>query len=439
VHDHNTPHRDQLVIGKPVAFEVRFAGFRIGSHSSGRITRARAEILRAAGKDTNLMIADILVPADDLVRHRRHFHMHPELSMKEFDSAAYIERELRALKLDQIRTGVGQTGTLGTLVGGKPGPVTLLRADIDALPVTEASDVEYRSQRPGVMHACGHDAHISILLCAAKELARRRNDIRGTLVFCFQPGEEGFAGNRLMIDDGALENPHVDRCFALHVFSGLDVGKIGVRDGAFFASADEFHLWIRGKGGHGAMPERAIDPIVAGAYFVTMLQTVVSREIAPKDPAVFTVGKFHSGSTFNVIPTEAEMEGTVRSFNRDIRASMPERMERILAGLSDAMRVEYEMKYRNGYPPTVNDPHMNEIVRAVGSRFLGAENVVYPHDIVMWAEDMSYMLEERPGAYFIVGARGAERGTFPQHSANYDIDERALEVGFKMMVGLGLS
>lgn len=364
--------------------------------------------------------------------------MHPELSMKEFETAAYIERELRALDLDEVRTGVGQTGVLGTLRGGRPGPVTLLRADIDALPLTEDADADYKSTKAGVMHACGHDAHIAILLCAAKELARRRADVPGTLVFCFQPGEEGYAGNKLMIEDGALEHPHVDRVFALHVFSGLEVGKIGVRDGAFFASSDEFHLTIRGKGGHGAMPERAIDPIVAGAHFVTMLQTIVSREIAPKDPAVFTVGKFHAGSTFNVIPNEAQMEGTVRSFDREVRKTMPSRMERIIKGLSDAMRVEYEMTYRYGYPPTVNDAAMNEIVREVGEKALGHENVVYPHDIVMWAEDMSFMLEERPGAYFIVGARGSERGVFPQHSARYDIDERALEVGFKMMVGLGL-
>lgn len=384
------------------------------------------------------MIATLDVPHDELVRHRRHFHMHPELSLVEIETAAYIARELDALKLDEVRTGVGKTGVLGVLKGGKPGPVTLLRADIDALPVTEINDVEYKSQRDGVMHACGHDAHIAILLCAAKELARRRDEVPGTLVFCFQPGEEGYAGNKLMIEDGALENPHVDRCFALHVFSGLEAGKIGVRDGPFFASSDEFHLTIKGKGGHGAMPERAVDPIVAGAHFVTMLQTIVSREVAPKDPAVFTVGKFISGSTFNVIPNEAEMEGTVRSFDRDVRASMPQRMERILEGLAQAMRIEFDMRYRYGYPPTVNDPVMSEIVREVGRDVLGAENVVENHDIVMWAEDMSYMLEERPGSYFIVGARGQERGLFPQHNARYDIDETALDVGFKMMVALGL-
>ncbi|MGZ3516045.1 MAG: M20 metallopeptidase family protein [Vulcanimicrobiaceae bacterium] len=384
------------------------------------------------------MTASLVVPHDELVRVRRHFHMYPELSMVEFETAAYIERELRALGLDELRTGVGKTGILGTLKGGKPGPVTLLRADIDALPVTEVNDVEYKSTKNGVMHACGHDAHIAILLCAARELARRRDEVPGTLVFCFQPGEEGYAGNRLMIEDGALENPHVDRVFALHVFSGLDVGKIGIRDGAFFASADEFHLTLRGKGGHGAMPERAVDPIVAGSHFVTMLQTIVGREIAPKDPAVFTVGKFHSGSTFNVIPTEAEMEGTVRSFDKDVRTSMPERMERILKGLSLAMRVEYDLRYRWGYPPTVNDPAINDVVRAVGRDILGDQNVVDPHDIVMWAEDMSYMMEQRPGSYFVVGARGPKLGTQPQHNARYDIDERALDVGFTMMVGLGL-
>ena len=385
-----------------------------------------------------MIASDLAVPHEELVALRRHFHMHPELSLAEHETAARIETELRALGLDEVRTGVGGTGVLGTLAGGRPGPVTLLRADIDALPVREVADVPYKSRRDGVMHACGHDAHIAILLAAAKALAARRADVPGTLVFCFQPAEEGYAGNKLMIDDGALENPHVDRCFALHVFSGLECGKIGIRDGPFFASSDEFHIGVRGLGGHGAMPERAIDPIVAGAHAITLLQTIVSREIAPKDPAVFTVARFQSGTTFNVIPNEAEMEGTVRSFDAAVRDSMPERVERILKGLGDAMRVEFDLRYRFGYPPTVNDRAANDVVRAVGRAALGESNVVDPHDVVMWAEDMSYMLELRPGAYFIVGARGPELGRFPQHSASYDIDERALDVGFRMMVGLGL-
>jgi amidohydrolase len=383
------------------------------------------------------MLAPDIVPTDDLIRVRRHLHRKPELSMVEFETARFVEAELRKLDFDEIRTGIGKTGLLATLIGGKPGPVTLLRADMDALPIAELVDSPYRSEHAGVMHACGHDGHVAILLAAARTLCERRAEIFGTLVFCFQPGEEGSAGNRLMIEDGALENPRVDRTFALHLYTQLDVGKIGVRDGAFFASADEWFLTIAGKGGHGAMPQLAVDPVVAGSYFVTMLQTIVSREVAPKDPAVFTVGKFEAGTTFNVIPDKATMMGTVRCFDPDVRASMPERMERILKGLAMAMRVEYELKYHWSYPPTVNNKQMNDLVREVGRATLGPENVV-EHDIVMWAEDMSFMQEVRPGAYFIVGARGGPETGIPHHNARFDIDERALEVGYKMMVALGL-
>jgi len=383
------------------------------------------------------MPASHSVPSDDLVRVRRHLHRRPELSMVERETAALVAAELATLGLDDIRTGVGRTGVLGTLLGGKSGPVTLLRADMDALPISEVGDADYRSQHGGVMHACGHDGHVSILLAAARTLAVRRAEVPGTLVFCFQPGEEGSAGNRLMIEDGALENPHIDRTFALHLYSGLDVGKVGVRDGAFFASADEYTLVIRGKGGHGAMPQLAADPVVTGAYLVTMLQSIVSREIAPKDPAVFTVGAFNAGTTFNVIPDEATLRGTVRCFDADVRASMPERLERITRGLGEALRVEYDLQYRWSYPPTVNDRAINEIVREVGASVLGADNVV-EHDIVMWAEDMSFMQEQRPGAYFIVGSRGGASTAFPHHNARFDIDERALDVGYAMMIALGL-
>lgn len=381
---------------------------------------------------------EIDVPVEELVRYRRHFHEHPELSFEEHETAAYIERELLQAHFDQIRTGVGKTGILATLKGGKPGPVTLLRADMDALPMEELGDVPYRSKRKGVMHACGHDGHIAILLSAARALSKMRDRVAGTIVFCFQPAEEGPAGNKAMIEDGALEHPHVDRCFALHLYSGLEVGKVGVRDGAFFASSDRFILTLKGRGGHGAMPQMSVDPIVAGSQLVTMLQTIPSREIAPKDPVVVTVGTMHAGTTFNVIPDDVEMSGTVRAFSDEVRRSIPERIERMVEGLCDAMRLDYEFEYLWGYPPTVNDRAMNDVVRAVAAKTIGAQNVVDPHDVVMWAEDMSYMMEERPGAYFVVGVRGEERGVEPQHSARYDIDERALEVGFKMMVGLAL-
>ncbi len=380
----------------------------------------------------------IEVPHDELVRYRRHFHANPELSLVEYETAAFIEAELRDCAFDEIRTGVGQTGILATLRGGRPGPVTLLRADMDGLPMDEVADVPYRSTRKGAMHACGHDGHMAILLAAARSLSRMRDQIPGTLVFCFQPGEEGPAGNKLMIEDGALENPRVDRCFALHLYSGLEVGKIGVRDGPFFASSDRFTLTLQGRGGHGAMPQMSVDPIVAASQLVTMLQTIPSREIAPKDPVVVTVGTLHAGTTFNVIPDDAELTGTVRAFNDDVRSSIPERMERMIEGVCDAMRLNYEFEYLWGYPPTVNDPAMNDVVRAVAAKTIGAQNVTDPHDVVLWAEDMSYMMEQRPGAYFVVGVRGEERGIEPQHSARYDIDERALDVGYRMMVGLAL-
>jgi amidohydrolase len=379
------------------------------------------------------------VTSTELVRYRRHFHAHPELSLEEYETAAFIARELGPCGFDGIRTGVGKTGVLATLKGATPGPVTLLRADMDALPIEELNDAAYRSLRDGVMHACGHDGHMAILLAAARDLARRRHEIRGTLVFCFQPGEEGSAGNKLMIEDGALEDPYVDRTFALHLFSGLEAGKVGIRDGAFFAASDRFDIELIGKGGHGAMPQSAIDPVVAAAQLVVMLQTIVSREVAPKDPVVVTVGSLHAGTTFNVIPDRAQLLGTVRAFDPLVRQSLPARLERIVEGVCDALRLDYEFEYQWGYPPTVNDPATNDVVRAVACNVVGAQNVVDPHDVILWAEDMAFMQEQRPGAYFVVGARGETRGIEPQHSPRYDIDESALDVGYKMMVGIGLS
>jgi len=374
---------------------------------------------------------------DDLVCYRRHFHKHPELSMEERETAAFIERELRSFGFDEIRTGVGKTGVLATLRGAREGPVTLLRADMDALPVEELNDVSYRSSARGVMHACGHDGHMAILLTAARELYARRAEVPGTLVFCFQPGEEGHSGNKLMIEDGALENPHVDRTFALHLYSGLDAGKVGVRDGAFFASSDRFEIELIGKGGHGAMPDKAVDPIVAAAELITLLQTVVSREVAPAQPAVVTVGSLHAGTAFNVIPERAQLQGSVRAFDEDVRQALPERIERLVRGLCEAMRLEYDFTYHWVYPPTVNDPLENAIVRRVAGRVVGESNVVDPHELLMWSEDMSFMQQRRPGAYFLVGA-GGPKASQPHHSALFEIEERALGIGFEMMVGLGL-
>jgi amidohydrolase len=384
-----------------------------------------------------LTINNLDARSGELVRYRRHFHAHPELSLEERETAAFIERELRGFGFDELRTGLGRTGILATLRGAKSGPVTLLRADMDALPVEEVNDVPYRSRNEGIMHACGHDGHMAILLAAARELHRRRAEVAGTLVFCFQPGEEGYSGNRLMIEDGALENPHVDRTFALHLYSGLEAGKIGVRDGAFFSSSDRFDIEVIGKGGHGAMPEKAVDPIVGAAELVSLLQTIASREVAPAQPVVVTVGSFHAGTTFNVIPERATLQGTVRAFDDEVRTELSERIERLLGGLCGAMRLEGKFAYHWVYPPTVNDTAMNDVVREVARDVVGPANLVDPHPLVMWSEDMAFMQQQRPGAYFLVGARGPHAQE-PHHSARFDIDERALEIGYEMMVGLGL-
>ena len=215
-------------------------------------------------------------------------------------------------------------------------------------------------------------------------------------------------------------------------------GRSAFAVGAFFASSDRFEIDVIGKGGHGAMPDGAVDPVVGAAQLVTMLQTIVSREVAPRQPVVVTVGAFHAGTTFNVIPDRAQLQGTVRAFDETVRAELPERIERVLRGLTSAMRLDYRFAYHFVYPSTVNDPAMNAIVREVARETIGSENVVDPHDIVMWAEDMSFMQQQRPGAYFLVGARGPQIGREPHHSARFDIDESALAVGVRMMVGLGL-
>lgn len=355
--------------------------------------------------------------------------------MLEFGTAAHVLERLEALPVERIRINVGQTGVVAALQGGRPGPVTLLRADMDALPIEEISSRPYRSQNPGVMHACGHDGHVSILLGVAATLCRRRADVRGTIVFCFQPGEEGSAGNRLMIEDGALEDPHVDRVFALHLYSGLDTGKIGIRDGPFLPSSDRFTIEIIGTGGHGAMPQSARDPIVAAAHVVTMLQTIVSREVAPGDPVVVTVGALQGGTTFNVIPDIVTLRGTVRCFDSEVRKTMPQRIDRIVDGICAALRVEHRFEYRYNYPVTVNDAAAADVIRAAGNAVIGRENVV-EHDAIMMAEDMSFMHEQRPGGYFLVGSRGGDSTAYPNHNARFDIDEDALVIGHDIMVDI---
>ncbi len=347
------------------------------------------------------------VPHDELVRYRRHFHAHPELSLEEFETAAFIERELLGeFQLSDLRTGVAKTGILATLRAGNPARSRCC-APIWTRCRCEINDVPYRSTRDGVMHACGHDGHVAILLAAARELADVAPKSPGTLVFCFQPGEEGAAGNQMMIEDGALENPHVDRTFALHLYSGLDVGKIGVRDGPFFASADDSLIDLAGKGGHGAMPQSSVDPIVAGGA----ARHDASDDPQPRDRAQGS-GRVHGRSVHQRHDVQrhsrrGDDEGNGSRVRRggsrvDARADGAHCWRR----LAEALRVDYRGRLSLvaiRRPSTPRDP-TTSFARSA-ARCSAPENVV-EHDIVMWAEDMSFMQEQRPGAYFIVGVAG---------------------------------
>ena len=372
--------------------------------------------------------------AGELAATRRDLHAHPELGFEERRTAGIVAARLRELGIE-IREGVAETGVIGLLRGARPGPTVLLRADMDALPIQEASEVPYRSQTPGVMHACGHDGHTAILLGTARVLAAQRERLPGTVKFVFQPAEEGGAGADRMIAEGAMEDPAVDAAFGLHLWNFGPVGAIGVREGPMMACSDAFDLTVRGQGGHAAAPHRAIDPVVTAAHLIVALQTLVSRETDPLQSAVVTVGRIQGGDARNVIPDQVLLQGTVRTFDAVLREAMPQRLERIARGVTEAFGGNYELSYRFGYPCLVNDAAMSEVVRAAARPIVGEEHLVVAPP-VMGAEDMSYFLQRVPGCFFRVGSANAERGlTRPHHNPCFDFDEAALPIGVEVLAG----
>jgi amidohydrolase len=369
----------------------------------------------------------------DIIALRRDFHAHPELGYEEVRTSAIVAARLRDLGLE-VREGVGKTGVIGVLRGGKPGPCVLVRADMDALPVEEANDWAWKSSTPGKMHACGHDCHMAMALSVARILSQEKESLAGTIKFMFQPAEEGLGGARKMIEDGVLENPRPDFALALHVWSDTEVGKVAVKNGPIRACADSFHAKITGCGGHGAMPHQTIDPVVIAAQVITALQTTVSRSIDPLQPAVVTVGKVWAGNTHNVIPGEALLEGTVRSFDQGVRSLLERRCREIIEELPRAFGATGEFDYERGYPTTVNDERVTQLVERAARSVVGTENVV-PFTPVMGAEDMSFVLEKIPGCYFFVGGRNEViNAMYPHHHPRFNIDERALHIGANVMV-----
>jgi amidohydrolase len=378
--------------------------------------------------------AEVAAMAEELVATRRDLHAHPELGYQERRTAGIVAGRLREMGIE-VREGVAETGVIGLLRGARPGPTVLLRADMDALPIQEASEVPYRSQAPGVMHACGHDGHTAILLGTARVLAAQRERLPGAVKFVFQPAEEGGAGADRMIAEGALADPTVEAAFGLHMWNDGPIGAIGVREGPMMASADAFDLTVQGRGGHAAGPHRTIDPILTAAHMIVALQSLVSRETDPLQSAVVTVGRIQGGDIRNVIPDHVLLQGTVRAFDAALRQAIPQRLERMVRGVTEAFGGAYELAYHFGYPCLVNDAAMAEVVRAAARPVVGDEHVLVAPQ-VMGAEDMSYFLQQVPGCFFRVGSANAERGlTRPHHNPGFDFDEAALPIGVEVLAG----
>jgi amidohydrolase len=369
----------------------------------------------------------------DLVDVRRDLHAHPETAFQEVRTSGFVAGRLRALGLD-VKTGVGRTGVLATVKGATAGKTVLLRADMDALPMQEENDVPYRSTNDGAMHACGHDCHTSILLGVANGLTRDAKSLRGSVRLCFQPAEENGGGAVEMIRDGALEGPRPDAAFGLHVWQDLDLGKVGITPGPFMAAVDEFHVTVSGVGAHAAMPHLGVDPVVCLSHMVSALQNIASREADPFKEVVVSVTQIKAGSAFNIIPASAWMNGTVRVFDRELWATLPGRFARFIRGIAQAFGCECKIEYQRHNGPTINDPKMAALARAVACEVVGEENVV--EDIrTMGGEDFSAFLEKVPGCFIAIGSRNESRGLiYGHHHPRFDVDEKCLEIGAEVLL-----
>ena len=365
-------------------------------------------------------------------RMRRDFHQHPEIGFKEVRTANIVARELSALGME-VKTGVGQTGVVGLLEGEHPGPVVLLRFDMDALPIMEETGAEYASVNDGVMHACGHDGHVAIGLTVARLLNDHRSAFNGTVKLMFQPAEEGLGGAERMIADGVLDNPKPDVVLSLHVWNEKPVGWVGIVPGAVMAAADKFRIHIIGKGGHGAVPQLTNDPILAAAQVVNALQSIVARNISPLQAAVVTVGSIRGGEAFNVIPSDVEIEGTLRSFDMDVRERMVSRFGQIVDGVAQSFGCEAKYEIKSITPTLINDAQITGRVQQVASRLLPNDELDF-HTVTMGSEDMAYVMQQVPGCYCFIGSANKEKGLdASHHHAKFDFDETILPKAVGLM------
>ncbi|MCX6030491.1 MAG: amidohydrolase [Chloroflexi bacterium] len=367
-----------------------------------------------------------------LVAWRRDLHQHPELSFQEIRTAGVVARTLGELGYE-VRTGVGRTGVVGLLQGGRPGPTVMLRADMDALPIQEISDAPYVSQTPGAMHACGHDGHIAIGLGTATLLARHAAELPGRVLFVFQPAEEGGSGAAAMIADGALADPKPAAAFALHLWNMIPMGRVVAQAGPLMAAADILRIVVRGKGGHGAHPHETVDAIAVTGQVLSALQTIVSRNVDPQETAVLTIGTLHGGTAFNVIAETVELQGTIRTFSPAVRETVLTRLRVLLDGVTAGMGAQYELAVKSVAPAVVNDAAAAETARAAAVQVVGPTAVTW-HAPLMVSEDFSEFQKVVPACFMLLGSGNVELGlNAPHHNPRFDFDERALPIGVALL------
>lgn len=379
--------------------------------------------------ETLLEKVDLLYP--EMVGWRRYLHQHPELSYYEKETAAYVAKHLQEWGIE-VRTGVGGNGVVGRLRGNGGGPTVALRADMDALPIQDEKQCEFSSKVPGVMHACGHDAHTATLLGVAKIMAEHRDKLNGDVVFLFQHAEElSPGGANSMIRDGALDD--VDYVYGIHLWTPFPVGTAYCKAGPIMAAADEFEIVVKGKGGHGGLPHETVDSIAIASHLVVNLQTIVSRTVDPTQPCVVSVGSFHSGSSFNVIAERAMLNGTVRTFDPELRMEVKARLETMVEQTCRMHGADYAIDYKLGYPPVINDEGEAERFFRAGAQ--AAE--VKPSPLIMAGEDFAYYLHHKKGCFMFVGAGNAEQGiVHPHHHPKFDIDETSMAVAAKLFISM---
>jgi len=368
---------------------------------------------------------------------RRDFHMHPELGLKEIRTANIIANELNNLGI-AVKTGIGQTGVVGILKGKAPGPVVLLRFDMDALPITEETDAEYASVNQGVMHACGHDGHIAIGLSVARILDKHKDEFNGTVKLMFQPGEEGLGGAEQMIADGVLRDPKPDIALSMHVWNEKPIGWIGIVPGPVMAAADKFTVRIIGKGGHGAVPNLCNDPILAASQVVNLLQGIVSRNVSPLKSAVVTVTAIHGGEAFNVIPSDVVMKGTLRTFEPEIRELVHKRFRQIIEDTAHAFDCQAEIEIQSITPAMINHPVITLRVQKVAESLFTNAELDYKTP-TLGSEDMAFVFQQVPGCYVFIGSANKEKHLdASHHSAKFNFDETILPKAVGLMAAAAM-